>query len=93
MLVASYATPYAATLFYGTPVQWQNQQVLNYIDQMDIAPYVDQRIVIKGCTDGFEAGPAIYTALTAKLLPVVKSLMFGEPCSTVPVYKRPKSGA
>lgn len=49
--------------------------------------YADARIVIKGCGDR-EISDHAYVILSAKLLPHVKSLMFGEPCSTVPVYKK-----
>lgn len=54
---------------------------------MDIAPFIDQRVVIKGCSNK-EIPVFTYAALTAKLRPHVKSIMFGEPCSTVPIYKK-----
>lgn len=88
MLIAAYASPHATEVFFGTKQQWITQQLLAYVDQLDVNPYKDQRVIIKGCSDGVEIGPEIYLALTHKLVPVVKSLMFGEPCSTVPVYKR-----
>lgn len=91
MLVTSMASPFAKEVFFGSPDQWINQQLLDHIEQLDLTPYVDQRVIIKGCSDHLAIGPDIYMALTGKLLPVVKSLMFGEPCSTVPVYKRPNS--
>ncbi len=90
MLVTSRASSYAKEVFYGSPDQWVTSKVMQHIASMDIAPYIDQRVIIKGCSDRFAIGPEIYVALTARLSPVVKSLMFGEPCSTVPVYKRPK---
>ncbi len=90
MLIASNASSFAAEIFLGTPAAWLSRQLLTYVEKMDVLPYQDQMVVIKGCSDGMEIGPEIYTALTAKLVPVVKSLMFGEPCSTVPVYKRHK---
>ena len=90
MLIARNAAPYASGIFYGSPVAWQTKQLLIYIENMDEHAYADQRVIIKGCSDHFEIGPEVYVALTNKLVPVVKSLMFGEPCSTVPVYKRPK---
>ena len=90
MLIATNAAPYASEIFYGSPVAWQTKQLLVYIDNMDEHAYADQRVIIKGCSDDFEIGPEIYIALTHKLVPVVKSLMFGEPCSTVPVFKRTK---
>lgn len=90
MLVATMASPYAKEVFFGTTEQWVSRQLLQYIEQLDLTPYLDQRVIIKGCSDEVTIGPEIYVALTARLVPVVKSLMFGEPCSTVPVYKRSK---
>ena len=90
MLIASNASPYASEIFFGTPAQWISKELLQHIHQMDEGQFRDQRVIIKGCSDEFEIGPEIYVALTRKLVPVVKSLMFGEPCSTVPVFKRSK---
>jgi len=90
MLVATMASPMAKEVFFGGPEQWMSRQLLNYIDDLDLSPYQDQRVIIKGCSDEVTIGPEIYMALTNKLVPIVKSLMFGEPCSTVPVFKRTK---
>lgn len=90
MLVTSLATPYTKEVFSGTPEAWIQRQLMRYIDYMNIEPYTDQRVIIKGCSDRVVLGPDIYMAITSRLQPIVKSLMFGEPCSTVPVYKRPK---
>ncbi len=90
MLVTSLATPFAKEVYSGTPEAWIQDQLLHHIDTMDIKAYTDQRVIIKGCSDHVAIGPDIYMALTSRLQPIVKSLMFGEPCSTVPVYKRPK---
>ncbi len=93
MLIASNASSFATEIYFGTPQQWISQKVLSYIDHLDVNQYRDQRVIIKGCSDGIEIGPEIYVALTNKLVPVVKSLMFGEPCSTVPVFKRSKGAS
>lgn len=90
MLITTHAAPYAGKIFFGSTEEWMSHQIREYIDHMDVTPFLDQRVIIKGCSDQIAIGPDIYMALTHKLLPVVKSLMFGEPCSTVPVYKRPK---
>ncbi len=90
MIISSLAVPFTRDIFFGTPDQWLSHRLLDYIDQLDISQYKDQRVIIKGCSDGVNIGPEIYMSLTNKLVPVVKSLMFGEPCSTVPVFKRPK---
>jgi hypothetical protein len=93
MLVAANAAPHAAEVFFGTPEAWPTARMLLHVEAMDIEPYRDQRVVLKGCSDKVTVGPEVYLALTSRLVPVVKSLMFGEPCSTVPVYKRSRPGA
>jgi hypothetical protein len=90
MLIATHTSGIASELFFGTPDEWMSKHLMSYIEKLDTTPYIDQRVIIKGCSDAVAIGPEIYMALTGKLLPFVKSLMFGEPCSTVPVYKRPK---
>ena len=90
MLVAANASEKASDIFYGTPQQWTTSQILSHIDNMDSTQFTDQKVIIKGCSDDAYIGPEIYVALTHKLVPVVKTLMFGEPCSTVPVFKRRK---
>lgn len=90
MIISSHAIPFTKDIFFGTPEQWLNHRLLAYIEDLDPDPFIDQRVIIKGCSEGIVLGPEIYMALTQKLVPIVKSLMFGEPCSTVPVYKRPK---
>ena len=57
------------------------------IEAIDINEFTDKRIVIKGCGETPIADFA-YMEITKRLLPVVKSIMYGEPCSTVPVYKK-----
>jgi len=91
MLVATMASPFAGEVFFGSREQWISKQLLQHIEQMDVKPFQDRMVIVKGCSDEVAIGPEIYVALTSKLVPVVKSLMFGEPCSTVPVYKRSKA--
>ena len=65
------------------PMAFFNQN----IEQLELAPYKDQRVVIKGCGE-LNLPQGAYLRLTQKLLPVAKSIMFGEPCSTVPIFKK-----
>jgi hypothetical protein len=60
---------------------------LHNIAAIDPARFADQRVVIKGCGD-ITLDNYTYTEVTRLLRPVVKSLMYGEPCSTVPIYKK-----
>lgn len=87
MLVATYLQPVAAQVLFGNKLAVENNLLLKAIENIDTQTYVDARVVVKGCGERDIAAEA-YLAISAKLLPVVKSLMYGEPCSTVPVYKR-----
>ena len=70
-----------------SPAEFAAFRWISIIDKMDLSIYADQRVIIKGCNE-INLPPAAYTHLTQLLLPHVKSLMFGEPCSTVPIFKR-----
>ncbi len=87
MLVASYLEPVAKMVVFGSEEEMINQVLLKNIDNIDNAEYTDQRIVVKGCGD-LAIPEAAYVAITKKLRPVAKSIMYGEPCSTVPIFKK-----
>lgn len=87
MLVTSYLQPVATETYVGSLEEMQKYLFLKKITAVDAAIYTDQRIVVKGCGD-VPVGAFAYAALTRHLLPYVKSIMYGEPCSTVPVYKK-----
>lgn len=87
MLVASYVQPYAAAIFMGNEEQVKEQILLHHINNLDISNFIDNRIVIKGCGDNPIPASA-YLAITAKMRPIAKTIMYGEPCSTVPIYKQ-----
>ncbi|OAV42870.1 DUF2480 family protein [Lewinella sp. 4G2] len=89
MLVAAAAAPFAADIYQGTEEAYLRQHFRGVIQQLNVADFADKRVVIKGCGD--RAVPAsAYLDVTKHLQPHVKSLMFGEPCSTVPVFKKPR---
>lgn len=88
MLLTSYLQPRAKSVYMGTVAELQKSYLLSAIDKIDASEYNDKRVVIKGCGDT-PVPDAAYVGITEKLRPVVKSLMYGEPCSTVPLYKKP----
>ncbi len=90
MLIASHLQPHAARIVFGTNEQLESQLFNEVFDKLDLAPFKDQRVVIKGCSK-LPVPAAAYMELTRRLRPIVKSIMFGEPCSTVPVFKASNS--
>ena len=89
MLVATHLQPYAAFVTQGDADQLERAIFTRFVQLLDVEPYRGARIVVKGCSK-LPVPLNAYVELSAKLLLVVKSLMFGEPCSTVPLYKAPK---
>jgi hypothetical protein len=87
MLLANRMAPYAREVVFGDLEVLETVLFIKNIANMDLEQYRGQRIVIKGCGD-VPVPVAAYVELTKKLTPVVKSIMFGEPCSTVPIYKK-----
>ena len=87
MLVATALQPFAKLVYFGNAEALECKLFEDIIDKMDVQSYQDARIIIKGCSDK-PVPAAAYFYLTAKLRPIAKSIMFGEPCSTVPVFKK-----
>ncbi|MCB0484023.1 MAG: DUF2480 family protein [Flavobacteriales bacterium] len=86
MIPTASLAPYAALVHHGTPQQALEAWVLKRIDEIDPLKYRGARVVIKGCGNR-SFSPAVQIALTVKLRHLSRSIMFGEPCATVPVYK------
>lgn len=86
MLLASSLEPFAAKIVFGDLNDLESELFKEKLSQINPADYRDQRIVIKGCGD-ILVPVNVYMELTRLLKPYVKSIMYGEPCSTVPVYK------
>lgn len=87
MLVAAYLQPVAKEIVMGDEKELQKQLFLKNINAIKSEEFTDKRVVIKGCGD-IPIGEYAYMEITKLLRPVVKSIMYGEPCSTVPVYKK-----
>lgn len=87
MLVTTYLQPVAKDVFAGDAADMYKHLFLKNISTISIEEFADQRVVVKGCGDKpIEA--FAYAEITKVLVPVVKSIMYGEPCSTVPIYKK-----
>jgi hypothetical protein len=89
MLIATYATGFASEVYVGNHDEYVKQVFQGTINQLNIEDFVDQKVVIKGCSNK-PVPPSAYAAITSKLAGKAQSIMYGEPCSTVPVYKKPK---
>jgi Protein of unknown function (DUF2480) len=87
MLVATKLTGVAKEIYFGTAEEMEKSIFKKVIDSINAEDYRDVRVVVKGCGNKYVPTSA-YADLAFKLQPVVKSLMFGEPCSTVPIYKK-----
>lgn len=87
MLVASYAKPVVKNIHFGSQKDYIEAYYRDILRSRDYSKYEGERIVIKGCSD--KAVPvSAFMDLTAHLQPFAQSIMYGEPCSTVPVFKR-----
>lgn len=86
MLVTTYLEPVAKDVYTGSVEEMRKHLVLKNIDAINVEEYAGQRVVIKGCGE-VPIESYAYAEITRLLRPVVKSIMYGEPCSTVPIYK------
>ena len=87
LLITTYVSPFARKVVVGNLEMLETSIFQDIINNLDITDYKDKPIIIKGCSEK----PIPETAsvqLVGKLLPVAKSIMFGEACSTVPLYKK-----
>ena len=87
MLVAAHAQPVAKEVYSGTVDEMRKHLFLKNLQSIDVSIFADQRIIIKGCGDE-PIDSAAYTEITKLLRPVAKSILYGEACSNVPIYKK-----
>jgi len=87
MLLANKMKPYANEIVFGDLDSLEMILFSKALSKIDLEEYRGQRVVVKGCANP-QIPVAAYVEITALLTPVVKSMMYGEPCSTVPIYKR-----
>jgi len=87
MLIVTHLKPFAKKIVFGNLEKLEEELYTETISKLNIEQFKDERVVIKGCSK-IAVPVSAYVSLTDRLRPVVKSIMYGEPCSTVPVYKR-----
>lgn len=90
MLLTLHLQPYANMIVFGSLQDLNEKLYFDAIAQINPEDYRDARVVVKGCSK-VPVPTAAYVEITRILKPVVQSLLFGEPCSTVPLFKRSKA--
>jgi len=87
MLITTYVSPYAKKVIVGDLKALETSVFQDIINSIDLEEFKAKRVIIKGCSNK-PIPETAYIQLIQKLQPFVKSIMFGEACSTVPLYKK-----
>jgi len=87
ILLANKLKPYANEVVFGSLETLETVLFSKALAKIDLKAFEGERVVVKGCAD-IDLPVSAYVEITNLLSPVVKSIMYGEPCSTVPIYKR-----
>ncbi len=87
MILQSKLQPYAETVVFGKLEDLELTLWLNELDKIDWSQFDDRPVVVKGCSD-IELPARVYVEATQRLFPHAKKISYGEPCSTVPVWKK-----
>lgn len=87
LLISSKLTEFEIKNFIGNQNEFKNYQIIDGIKNLDEKPFIDKPVIIKGCSD-ISDNNYFYSLIIEKLQPIAKSIMFGEACSAVPVFKR-----
>ncbi len=87
LLLSSYLIPFAKKVVVGTLENLETLLYSNIIQNLDTSPYQDKFMIIKGCANK-PVPESAYIELIQKLQPIAKNIMYGEACSSVPIYKR-----
>jgi hypothetical protein len=90
MLLAVALKPYARRVYFGSEEELEKELFHEKLVAIDWEQYRGSKVVVKGCSD-VQVPVSAYVEATSQLSSVAASVMYGEPCSTVPIFKRPKS--
>jgi len=89
MLLTTRISPHANMVVFGDPTDLEAALFQQALSKIEIESFRDKKVVIKGCGN-YPVPEFAYVEITRLLMPVVSSIMYGEPCSTVPLYKKSK---
>ena len=90
MLIASKLSGVAKKVVFGNEEELESKLFLAQIENINPVDYRDSKVVVKGCGK-IDTPASVFMEISNILTPYVSSLMYGEPCSTVPIYKKPKN--
>ncbi len=91
MLVGQHVNPFVKDIFEGNEEGIRHELYRRQLDEIEWTEYKDKFVILKGCSDKEKPVPgSVYLYATKKLVPHVQKLMYGEACSNVPVYRRPR---
>lgn len=88
MLLTAALQPFAKKIVYGDLNVLETVLWMESLSTINAGDFLDARVVIKGCSDKISIPAGAYMEITRILKPVARSVMYGEPCSTVPVFKK-----
>ena len=89
MLLSAHLEPFAKKIVFGDLEMLETSLYMEILGKIDFSSFSDQRVIIKGCSN-LPVPKSAYVEITRLLRPVAKSIMYGEACSNVPLYKKPK---
>jgi len=89
MLIAIALQPYVKKVIFGNLSDLERELYIDAVNHFDLNSIADKRVLVKGCGD-INIPDSAFIYVSEKFIPVVKSLMFGEACSNVPLYKKAK---
>ena len=87
MLISVFLQPFARAVVFGDLIALETQLFKQALDQVNWEQYRDAKVVVKGCSK-VEVPVSAYVEVSNRLRPLAQSIMFGEACSTVPLFKR-----
>ena len=90
MVVVLNIQPFAKKVIIGTNQELESELYRDIFNSFDWQQFEDAKVVIKGCSK-IQIPNYVYGEVTRRLAPIAKLIMFGEACSSVPVYKKPRN--